>query len=139
MNMFLSRCVRKSRRPQSLVVVVALATLGLLLAQHLSAPYTALAESRAAEAQPAGIQASPPGQRWAAPAKVAVMMKLHAAINDGDLEAATAFFADNAVFVGASRNPGAACSQTAPCTDIGGVRRQLQTSVIGTHSCFAIT
>jgi hypothetical protein len=69
--------------------------------------------------------------------RAAVLTSLHAALNNGDVDGAAALFASNAVFVGAARSNGT-CTQTNPCSDVAGIRQQLQNNVVGPHSCFTL-
>jgi ketosteroid isomerase-like protein len=82
-------------------------------------------------AELARAQVVEPGDR------AAVITGFLTALNNGDLDGAMTFFADNAVFVGAARS-GGTCTQTTPCTDSAGIRQQLQNAVLNSHTCFTL-
>lgn len=88
-----------------------------------------------------GGHTKPARAQQVAPAdRAAVLTSLHAALSNGDLDGAMALFADNTVFIGAARagSANAPCTQSTPCTDLAGIRRQLQNNAIGSHSCFTL-
>lgn len=67
--------------------------------------------------------------------RLAVVLAYFAASNRGDVDAVVALFADNAVFIGARATGN--CSQRAPCTDLAGVRQQVEGNV-AIHACETI-
>jgi hypothetical protein len=69
--------------------------------------------------------------------RAAVLISSFTALNNGDGDGAVAFFASNAVFVGAARSSGT-CTQAALCTDLAGIRQQLQNNVVAAHACFTL-
>lgn len=68
-------------------------------------------------------------------ARVAVVEAFVNAIASGDVDGAMAAFADDAFYIGA--NPTGTCSTQAPCTDLAGIRPQMQSNV-GGHVCQTI-
>jgi ketosteroid isomerase-like protein len=80
----------------------------------------------------AGLAASPAPATAQQDPRAAVVSEYYAAAARGDVDAALALFADNAVFIGA-RTTGN-CSTQAPCTDLAGIRQQLEGNIAG-HVC----
>jgi ketosteroid isomerase-like protein len=117
--------------------MVVLAALGVLFAQHLAIPSNAMSQDQASALHTGMNQPPVVGQQVTPSDRVAIVNAWHTSLNNGDVDASVAAFADNAVFVGAAR-ANATCTQSAPCTDVTGIRQQLQNNVIGTHSCFAL-
>ena len=64
--------------------------------------------------------------------RAAVVAQYLAAISRGDVDAAIAMFADNAVFIGG--RPTGNCSQQTPCATAAGIRQQLE-GAVGVHVC----
>jgi hypothetical protein len=115
---------RHLREVTSFFGLVVLSALSVLLVQHLLVPQRATAQTGQTQ------QASPSD-------RAAAIACYDTAVNNGDLDGAVACFASNAVFVGAGRGT-QGCTQTAPCTDIAGIRQQIQDKNIGLHECFTL-
>jgi hypothetical protein len=128
---------RPVRNMASFAGMVALAALAVLFAQHLAIPSNAMSPDQASVLHPRLNQAPVVDQQVTASDRVAIVSAWHTSLNNGDIDGSVAAFADNAVFVGAAR-ANATCTQSTPCTDVTGIRQQLQNNVIGTHSCFAL-
>jgi hypothetical protein len=67
--------------------------------------------------------------------RAAVVSEYYAASARGDVDAALAVFTDNAVFIGVRATGN--CSTRAPCTDLAGIRQQLEGNIAG-HVCQVI-
>ena len=67
--------------------------------------------------------------------RISVVKAQFDAINAGDVEGATSQFASNAVWVAGRGQE--ACSLPTPCTDVAGIRKQIQGNV-DVHSCYKL-
>jgi ketosteroid isomerase-like protein len=129
---------RRIRSFASFAAMVALASLAVLLAQHFTTLHKVLAQDRTPGAHLSGAQDPVlSAQQDSVPDRAAAIIAYDTAVNNGDLDAAMATFASNAVFVGAARGA-AGCSQTTPCTDNAGIRQQIQDRNIAIHECFTL-
>ena len=127
---------RHVQQVTSVLGMVALAALVVLSVQHVLTPTQIAAQAGRAQ----GIRASAlraVAQQAAPSDRAVVITSEFTALNNGDLDGAVTLFASNAVFVGAARANGA-CTQAAPCTDLAGIRQQLQDHVVGDHACLTL-
>ncbi len=80
----------------------------------------------------ASFQANTDAASAQQPDREAIAVGFFAAQADGELDAAMAAFAPNAVFIGARAT--GACSAATPCTDLAGIRDQVQGN-LDIHNC----
>jgi len=82
-----------------------------------------------------GVHGSMPAAVGQQADRISIVKAQFDAINAGDVDGAAAQFASNAVWVAGRGQE--ACSLPTPCTDIAGIRRQIQGNV-DVHSCYKL-